>query len=147
MRKLPILSFVAFLSVGCDEAYLDHPYSTSDFEDAITLNWHSGTEVDSWSYQIEDLKPLGHQVQFSLYLYDGDRKHLMMATSTKESLPDQSSQSHEELSAKVLEGGWYLWMDYELYSPDGDLLLKGTKLSEPSPKLVGANEPAEQGAP
>lgn len=135
IKLLPLTLFVILLS-GCDQKSLDHTIVTSDFEDSIKLVWNQGADAGSWTYEIPDPAPLGHQVSFALYLFDGSKKHLMEATTSKSNLPAKDLRtSHEELSAKTLEGGWRLWLDYELYSSDGTLLLKGAKLSEPSQKL------------
>lgn len=135
MLKLLPLILLASLLLGCDQKRLDHKIVTSDFEDSIKLVWRRGADAGSWTYEIPDPAPHGHQAMYALYLYDGNKKHVIIATSSRCELPYQDAgTSHEELSPKTLDGGWFLWIDYELYSSEGELLLKGSKLSEPSPK-------------
>ena len=130
-----------FLSLGCSsKKTLDHSITTKTFEDKIQFSWSLGktfegdTKSTQWKFSIAEPDIEGCQVIYSLYLCNKDEKHFMRGSTDYVALPLLTNvMSHDTLGPAALEGGWNLQLDYELYTSDKNLILKGSISSPPNP--------------
>lgn len=157
--KMVSLLAAVWAFTGCDDHYLDHSITNEQFEKNIELEWYdphrnaahaADMKTPGWfGYAIRDIRPDGCMVKYALHLYDGKKKRFHASHSHMVELPIAGSggTGDEHFVKEIANGRCYMWLDYELYDPQGNLLLKGSKVSEPSPNLTEKEQVSEIALP